>query len=270
MSLLRPLWRGLRIAEHLATGMVIVAAAALGRGLGFRAAWLGPLVPWWYRRFCRCLGMRVRGDGVLARPSLLVANHVSWLDIPVLGTQGEMGFLSKAEVRAWPLIGWMSEIVGTLFINRGANQIGEAIGHICLRVRGNKPVLVFPEGTTSDGRQVYRFHPRLFAICQQAGVQVQPVALRYGTGPEPDPIAPFVGEDTLLRHLWRVLCHPGIEVRVGLLTPIPVGDLDRRQLAKEARQAIVVRLGLDPADPGERPTIPNRAPARARNGRDGA
>jgi 1-acyl-sn-glycerol-3-phosphate acyltransferase len=212
------------------------------------------------------LGVRVRVDGVLARSSLLVANHISWLDIPVLGTQGEMGFLSKAEVRAWPLIGWMSERVGTLFIARGANQMGEAIGRICLRMRGSEPVVVFPEGTTSDGRQVYRFHPRLFAICQQAGVQVQPVALRYGSGPEPDPIAPFIGDDTLFRHLWRVLCHPGIEVRMGLLAPIPVADRGRRRLAEEARQAIVLRLGLDPTDPGERPTIPNRVPARARNG----
>lgn len=267
MSPLRPLWRGLRIAEHLTTGTVLVAAAALGRGLGFRAAWLGPLVPWWYRRLCRCLGMRVRGEGVLANSALLVANHVSWLDIPVLGTQGEMGFLSKAEVRSWPLIGWMSEIVGTLFINRGANQIGEAVDQVCLRIRDHAPVVVFPEGTTSDGHRVHRFHPRLFAICQQAGVQVQPVALRYGTGPEPDPVAPFVGDDTLLRHLWRVLCHPRIEVQVSLLAPIPVGDHDRRHLASAARQAIARRLGLESADPAVHPAIPNRVPARARNGR---
>jgi lyso-ornithine lipid O-acyltransferase len=264
MSLLRPLWRGLRLVEHLTTGAAIVAAAALVRRLGFPAAWLGPLVPWWYRRFCRCLGVQVRGDGVLASPSLLVANHVSWLDIPVLGTQGEMGFLSKAEVRTWPLIGWMSEIVGTQFIARGANQVGDAIGRICMRVQGGDPVVIFPEGTTSDGRQVQRFHPRLFAICQHAGVQVQPVALRYGKGPEPEPIAPFVGDDTLAQHLWRVLCHPGIEVQVSLLTPIPVVDRDRRRLAEEARQAIASRLGLDPSDPGEHPAIPNRVPARAR------
>lgn len=266
MYFLRPLWRGLRVAEHLTTGTVIVAAAALSRGMGLRAVWLRPLVPWWYRRFCRCLGMRVRGDGLLARPSLIVANHVSWLDIPVLGTQGEMGFLSKAEVRAWPLIGWMSEIVGTLFVDRGANQIGETIGRIGLRVRANEPVVVFPEGTTSDGRRVYRFHPRLFAICQQAGVQVQPVALRYGTGPEPDPIAPFIGDDTILAHLWRVLCHPGIEVQVSLLPPIPVADRNRRRMAEDARQAIVLRLGLDSAVPAEHPAIPNRHPARVRNG----
>ena len=267
MYLLRPLWRGLRIAEHLTTGTVIVAAAALSRGLGLRTVWLGPLIPWWYRRFCRCLGMRVRGDGVLARPSLLVANHVSWLDIPVLGTQGEIGFLSKADVRAWPLVGWMSEIVGTLFLERGANQIGEAVGKISLRVRGNALVAVFPEGTTSDGRRVYRFHPRLFAVCQQAGVRVQPVALRYGAGPEPDPIAPFIGDDTLLAHLWRVLCHPGIEVQVSLLPTIPAADRDRRRLAEDARQAIVSRLGLESTVPAEHPTIPHRVPARVRNGR---
>jgi lyso-ornithine lipid O-acyltransferase len=177
-----------------------------------------------------------------------------------------MGFLSKAEVRAWPLVGWMSEIVGTLFIDRGANQIGEAIGRICLRVRGNEPVVVFPEGTTSDGRRVYRFHPRLFAICQQAGVPVQPVALRYGAGPEPDPIAPFVGDDTLLVHLWRVLCHPGIEVQVSLLPTIPVADRDRRRLADDARQAIVLRLGLESAATAEHQAMPNRVPARVRNG----
>lgn len=263
MPLLVPLWKGLRIALHLLSGAVLALVVAAGQGLGYRIGWLDAVVRWWYRYLLRCLGVRVRVEGAIAEGALLVANHVSWLDIPVIGAQGKVRFLSKAEVRTWPLIGWMSELAGTLFIARGGHQVGAVVEGICARIRGGQPVVVFPEGTTSDGRQVQRFHPRLFAICQQSGLAVQPVALRYGRGPEPDPLAPFVGDETLAVHLWRLLRHPGLEVEVSFLTPIPVGGLERRHLADETRRAIALRLGLDPTESGGRPAIPHRAKARS-------
>ncbi len=258
MPILVPLWKGLRIAEHLLSGAAVAVVIAAGQGLGYRITSLDAVVTWWYRRLLRCLGVRVRVDGTAAGTALLVANHISWLDIPVIGSQGNMRFLSKADVRQWPLIGWMSELAGTVFITRGAHQVSEVVRGIDARIQAGQPVVVFPEGTTTDGREVQRFHPRLFAICQQTGLPVQPVALRYGSGPEPDPIAPFLGDETLVAHLWRVLRHPGMEVRVSFLAPIPVADLDRRGLADEARQAIAARLVLDCAESAGRPRAPHR------------
>jgi lyso-ornithine lipid O-acyltransferase len=247
--MLAPLWKGLRIVEHLTIGAAVAVAVAVGQRLGYRIAWLDPVVSWWYRRLLRCLSVRLQAEGSIAPGALLVGNHVSWLDIPVVGTQGPVRFLSKAEVRRWPLIGWMSELVGTLFITRGANQVSMIVQQIRARILDGHPVVVFPEGTTSDGRQVYRFHPRLFAICQEAELAVQPVALRYGLGPEPDPIAPFVGDDTLVTHLWRLLSHPGLDVRVSFLDPFPVADLDRRGMADTARNAIAKHLGMAASKP---------------------
>ena len=256
MPLLVPLWKGLRILEHLLTGAVVAMVVAAGRRLGYRVVWLDDVVCWWYRRLLRCMRVRVQAEGTIAAGALLVANHVSWLDIPAIGTRGMVRFLSKAEVRGWPLVGWMSGLAGTFFIARGANRVGAAVEQIRARIQGGHPVVVFPEGTTSDGRQVHRFHPRLFAVCQQAGLAVQPVALRYGLGPDPDPIAPYIGNDILVAHLWHLLRHSGLDVRVSFLAPIQVAGLDRRGMADAARVAIASRLGLDTAEPSGRAGVP--------------
>ena len=245
MSLLAPLWKGLCIAAHLLTGACLAAVVAVSRGVGRRVGWLDAVVIWWYRRLLHCLGVCVRVDGDLGGAALLAANHVSWLDIPVIGSQGNVRFLSKAEVRRWPLIGWMAHLAGTVFIHRGAHRAGEAIAGIQAHIQAGRPVAVFPEGTTSDGLEVLRFHPRLFAVCQPGGPAVQPVALRYGSGPEPDLVAPFLGDEDLLTHLWRLLLRPGIDVRVSFLAPIPAAGLDRRRLAEQTRQAIAAQLLRD-------------------------
>lgn len=119
MGFLTTCRRGVRVSEHLLTGGAIALALSTGHRFGWRPVWLPAVVRWWHRRLCRALELKVRVTGELAERALLVANHISWLDIPVLGAQGQIGFLSKAEVRDWPLIGWMAETAGTLFIARG-------------------------------------------------------------------------------------------------------------------------------------------------------
>ncbi|MFE8034420.1 lysophospholipid acyltransferase family protein [Thiohalocapsa marina] len=242
------LWRALRVAEHLAAGAVVGLGVALLRRLGLRCDWLPGLVCWWHRRLCRCLALRVEARGEPAHPALLVANHVSWLDIPVLGALGEVGFLSKAEVRRWPLVGRMSLLAGTVFLRRGAHQTAAAGQQLAAVVRSGRSMVMFPEGTTTDGRRLLPFHPRLFAAALVPGAPwVQPVAIRYGDDGAPDAVAPFVGDDNLLRHLLRVLRHPGLSVRVTWLAPIDSAGRDRRGLAEAARDAIGAQLGLPPA-----------------------
>lgn len=241
-------WRLLRVSEHLLTGVMIVLSIAVGRRFGLRAEWLPQVVRWWHARLCRALGVQVQVTGELVPNALLVANHISWLDIPVLGSRARIDFLSKADVKDWPLIGWMAEIVGTLFIARGANQTGVLIPQLGERVRTGKHVVIFPEGTTTDGSRLHRFHPRLLAAGQLAGVSVQPVALRYGSNTAPDPIAPFVGDDALLPHLVRVARHPGLQVYIRLLPPLDGSALSRRHIAEYCHRSIGEALGLETPD----------------------
>lgn len=246
------LFRMILIGGHLLIAFVIVLAR-VPWGRRRRPTQVPPsLVRWWYRRLLPLLGLRITDvRGAPSGKALIVANHVSWLDVPVLGALEPVNFLSKAEVRDWPLIGWMSAQLGTLFIKRGNHQAGELIDRLAAEVRDGRALVLFPEGTTSDGRQLRRFHPRLLAAAQQPEIGVQPVAIRYGTNADPDPIAPFIGDDNLLAHLWRLLRHAPVSVQVQFLDTISTNGIDRRNLAAQCRQAIAAALDI-PLEPPPR------------------
>ena len=244
---LTTLWRCLRYLEHVATGALILGCVRLISRADARPAWLPAVVQWWYRRACRALGVRVEVAGKMAGGCLLVCNHITWLDVVMLGSQGHLGFLSKSEVRHWPVIGWMSAVVGTLFIERGANQVGAVTAEISARIARGGTLVIFPEGTTTEGAGVARFYPPLFSIALQPGLGVQPVALSYRCGDEPPPdrSVAYVGEQTLMANLWGVLRHPGVVARVQFLAPIHPGPQQgRRSLSGQARSAILSALGL--------------------------
>lgn len=239
---LRAAWRALRLLEHLLTGTLLTVAVAWRRPDG-SYSYRPNIVRWWHQRACRILRIVVEVTGTAPRESaLLVANHVSWLDVPVLGGLGPIAFLSKAEVRSWPLIGWLAATAGTQFIARGSGEagaVGERIGnhlvdHGCLAL--------FPEGTTTDGSIVKPFFPRLLAAASASGVPVVPVALRYERGGALDPIAPFVGEESILSHLRRVLTARRFLVQVVFGEPLDPRAFDRRGLATRARTTIVQAL----------------------------
>lgn len=248
-SLLRAGWRLLRLLAHLLTGTVLTVFYTRRRPDGsyrYRPA----LVRWWHERACRILGLVVEVIGEPPRDSaLLVANHVSWLDVPVLGGLGPIAFLSKAEVRDWPVMGWLAAAAGTQFIARGSGEaavVGERIGN---HLADHGCLALFPEGTTTNGSEVRPFYPRLLAAANMAGVPVVPVTLRYHRNGGLDPVAPFVGDETIVSHLRRVLVVPEIRVQVTFGAPLDPGQFDRRGLAARARQEIVEtldRLGASP------------------------
>jgi 1-acyl-sn-glycerol-3-phosphate acyltransferase len=247
-------WRALRVTEHLLTGISIGLGVTLARWLGLRCGWLPEVVRWWHCRLCRCLALCIETHGRHHQPALLIANHISWLDIPALGALGQITFLSKHEIRDWPVVGWLSVLAETLFIKRGAHQAASMSGQIADAIQRGRSVTLFPEGTTGDGRALLRFHPRLFAAAQVKPAPIlQPVAIRYGSNEEPDPVAPFVGDDSLVGHLMRVLRRPGMRVQIAFLPPVDPVGLHRRVLAEAARRAIGSRLGLLEAPPEARP-----------------
>jgi lyso-ornithine lipid O-acyltransferase len=205
----------------------------------------------WTQRFLGALARRLPYEyrllGTLpTQPMLWVSNHVSWADVLVLGQLAPLTFLSKADVRQWPLLGWLARRAGTLFIRRGAGESAPLRLEMAAHLRQGGSLLVFPEGTTTDGSGTTTFHGRLLGAAIEAGVAVQPVALKYLRGDQLDPVAPFIGDDALWPHLKRLFQHPVAVVEVHLLAPLTSQGQDRSSLARLARLAIDERLAPAP------------------------
>ena len=173
-----------------------------------------------------------------ATPMLWVSNHVSWTDIALLGQLTPLSFLSKAEVRAWPVAGWLAAKAGCLFIRRGAGESHHVRDQMRHNLQQQLPLLMFPEGTTTDGRSVRTFHGRLLSAAIESHVQIQPVAIRYLRNGETDRVAPFIGDDNLLSHLLRLFAHHQADVEIHLLEPIDCHQQSRTELAHRAQGVI--------------------------------
>ncbi|WP_043739349.1 lysophospholipid acyltransferase family protein [Thioalkalivibrio nitratireducens] len=264
-SKLRGSYRLLRIFVYLLYGLWLSLRYGFGPAGEARMA----EVRWrWYRRAMELAGVEIRVDGRPPDgPALVVSNHVSWLDIPVLGAVMDVRFLSKAEVARWPLIGWLARRNGTLFIHRGAHHASQIVRDMSEALSRGQRVVLFPEATTSTGAEVRRFHPRLFAAAVATGTPVQPVALEHERGADGSPpAAAFVDGEWFLVHAWRILCRPRTVVQVHLLPPLPVTEHStRRELADAARCVVLAALGL-PGDGSAAATGSARAGDRQRTG----
>lgn len=190
-------------------------------------------------RLSNALPFRISVHGQLPeRPMLWVSNHVSWTDIALLGQLTPLSFLSKAEVRNWPVAGWLAAKAGSLFIRRGAGDSPLIRQQMTRHLQQPLALLMFPEGTTTDGRTVRTFHGRLLAAAIDSNVALQPVAIRYLRNGQADPIAPFIGDDDLLSHLLRLFTHECGDVEIHLLEPIECQHQERSALAYRAQRSI--------------------------------
>jgi 1-acyl-sn-glycerol-3-phosphate acyltransferase len=241
MTRVRLHWRLLRLSVVILLGLLVAAALGLGERFALRASLQRRqgLTRWFMVRLAAALPYRVRIIGELPpQPMLWVANHVSWCDIPLLGMLQPLSFLAKAEVASWPVLGWLARQAGTLFIRRGAGDAAQINQQLANHLHQGRHLLIFPEGTSTDGSSVRTFHPRLFACAIEAGCAVQPVAIRYLRDGKPDTVAPFVGDDELSAHLRRLLASDMAEVEIHLLPPIPVATLSRKAIAERAQLAV--------------------------------
>jgi lyso-ornithine lipid O-acyltransferase len=239
---LRRVWRALAVTLHILYGLLL----ALLIGAYWRP--YRPMVKsatrHWLRRLLAILSVRLDVQGApIEGTAFLVCNHVSWLDIPLIGVQRPVHFLSKAEVRDWPLIGLLAQAVGTLFIRRGSGESLRKSEEIAVHLRAGRSVLVFPEGTTTEGHSVKRFFPQLFAAPALAAVPVQPLAVRYLDDEGClDPAMAFVGDDEFHLHLWQVLGREQVRVEVRWGEPLRA-DPDRDALARQSHEAVLGLLG---------------------------
>lgn len=194
-----------------------------------------------FRACCWCLGLRIMASGQVPEgPVLMLSNHVSWTDIPVMGGLSGVRFLSKAEVANWPFIGWLARQAGTLFIKRGGGEAPKRRADITASLQSGQSVHVFPEGTTSSGLTVLPFFPRLIGAAAAAGVPVVPVSIAYLRDNDPCHVVPFIGDDEFHHHLLKLLAASPPSVRVTWHAAVMPGpDESTRELSARVREIIL-------------------------------
>jgi len=200
------------------------------------------LIRAWSAGLMRVFGFRLRRIGTpLPGAALFVANHVSWVDIEILHSQRMMGFVAKREIAGWPVVGWLAARGHTIFHSRGSTEsLGGVLHEMLARLRAGRSVGVFPEGGTRGGGEIGPFHARIFMAAVEAGVPVQPVALRYGDRGDAQRVVAFQGRESFFANFLRLLGEPGRLAEVHFLTPIGPGEADgRRRIAELARQRIL-------------------------------
>ncbi|KUM03955.1 1-acyl-sn-glycerol-3-phosphate acyltransferase [Chromobacterium subtsugae] len=258
--------RVLRLLSHLAVGVLIVATRYSRLAQAERAV----VTRRWAQQALKILGVSIKVQGVnpgfYPPNTLLVANHVSWLDIAALNSCTVSRFVAKREIRSWPLIGWLAYVAGTLFIDRSNRRDASRVNQILADAMSNGGCMaVFPESTTSDGSSLLPFKASLFEAALLSGGTVQPVSLRYQ---RPDGSllleAAYIGQISLFQSIGKVLSVPQIEVEICYGQALRAGDagLDNRfLLAEQARREVArgLRISLEDAPQAAAPAETSRA-----------
>lgn len=229
-------WRLLRIAVHVLHGAWLIRR---------RLSQLDPAqrymqIQAWAREFIALLAIKLEAPALPLQhgPVLLVANHISFIDIVVLLATSPCRLVSKADVHHWPLIGPMAASMGTVFIERESRRDAmRVVHHMAEAFQQGAVLAVFPEGTTGDGHELLPFHGNLLQAAIATNTAAQPLALRYEEAVTGQiSVAPaYIGDDSLLQTLWRTLRTPGLQVRVVTGIPEHAQGRERRQWASDLR-----------------------------------
>jgi 1-acyl-sn-glycerol-3-phosphate acyltransferase len=205
----------------------------------------------WARQVLAILEIEVQASAAAPQgfAGLVVCNHLSWLDVLVLQSLLPCAFVAKTEVRQWPLVGWLSHACATIFVDRSSARSAHAmVDDTAAAMRRGDAVVVFPEGTSSDGQSLGTFHANIFESAIRAGAPVQLLSLRYL---QPDSgaaatAAHFTGNMTLAQSLKRITASPGIRARVQVGERLDAQGHSRKTLAQHAHARIRQQL-LDTA-----------------------
>ena len=199
------------------------------------------MLRWWSRTLCRLFGLQLQVAGRLASaPDLLVANHVSWLDIPLLHALGQMSFVAKSEIRNWPVVGWLATLTGTVYHKRGCSDSLQGTSEeITARLRQGIRVTIFPEGRVFPGDTVHRFHARLFRAAMEAPCTVQPVCIRYTRHGAINTDIGFRPGESFVSNFFRLLASQSCRAEVSILPTLSPAVSERRVLADAAQQQVL-------------------------------
>lgn len=232
-------WTALRVWAHVLSGVaqIVLLFPRLSRSQRDKR------VQAWARTLLRRLSVELTILGTPARvgPILLVSNHISWLDIVALHAACHCRFVSKADVKRWPLIGTLATGGGTLFVERESRRDAmRVVQHMAQALRDGDILAVFPEGTTGDGNSVLPFHSNLIQAAILADAPVQPVALRFveGQSGSSSQAVSYMGEESLVSSIWRTLRARELCAVVAFGTPQRADGRDRRAWAQELHREI--------------------------------
>ncbi len=243
---LRGVLRLVRAVVHGLHGLAIVLVEFPRRDVAARHE----RIRWWSLKMLRVLGIAHAVDGVPAiEGGLLVANHVSWLDImAVHAVVPEARFVSKADVKAWPFVARLVDAGGTLYLERERKRDALRVVHaVAGSLAAGQTVAIFPEGTTSTGHGLLPFHANLLQAAVATAMPVQPIALRFSDSTHTvSEAVEFVGRTTMLESLWGTACGDGVAVRLTFLKARDAAGADRRDLAAHLRRDIATALGIEP------------------------
>jgi 1-acyl-sn-glycerol-3-phosphate acyltransferase len=236
-------FRCIRLALHIFHGMLLVIIYP-----NLDQTWQRRILKTWSRQLLAILNVGIQIEG--QQPTrgeggcVMVANHVSWLDIFVLNAIHPSQFIAKSEVRNWLVIGWLSRRSGTIFIERAMRQDASKINQrVSLLLKHGACIGLFPEGTTTDGKQAGHFHSALIQPAIDAGVRLCPIALRYlNEEGHISSAAVFTGDMTLVQSIWKILRSPQLNALVVFTPALQTANRNRRELARNAQAAITQGL----------------------------
>jgi 1-acyl-sn-glycerol-3-phosphate acyltransferase len=239
---MKAVWRLARLTPHVLHGLWIVKR----RFERLTSAERHQLIQWWSAKTLRILGITLKVEGrALPEGHLVVANHVSWLDIAAVhAVLPQARFVSKADVKHWPLVGALVEGAGTLFIERESKRDALRVVHqAAAALLAGDCVAFFPEGTTGSGPELLPFHANLLQAAVSVDAAVLPLVLRWHEpGERFSASARFVGGTTLVQSLWRIASASGLGIDVQLLPGVAIEGRDRRALGEALRGMIAARL----------------------------
>jgi lyso-ornithine lipid O-acyltransferase len=255
--------RLVRLSFYLLLTLPLMPTQALLLAIG--GAWKQRLPRLYHRWACRILGFRVTvvGEPSALRPTLFVANHISYVDIEILGSVIEGCFIAKADVARWPLFGWLAKLQRTVFVDRRIRSTAVQRDAIRERLDAGDDLILFPEGTSGDGNHILPFKSALFSVADHAGpraLTVQPLSIAYlrldgiPMGRAYRPFFAWYGDMTLGSHLWTMLGLGTVDVAVIFHAPVTLAQFGSRKALAEHCQRVIAQ-GMASALAGRPPAL---------------
>jgi 1-acyl-sn-glycerol-3-phosphate acyltransferase len=230
--------------------LTLLAMPIQGTLLILRSGAVDSFPRFYHRWTCRALGLKVAVIGTpnTGRPTLFVSNHTSYLDIEVLGSLLEVSFIAKSDMIDWPLFGWLARLQRSVFVDRRPTNVGDHANDVATRLGAGDNLVLFAEGTTSDGNRVLPFKSALFTVAEQASpdrpLTIQPVSIvataldGMPLGRSLRPIYAWYGDMPLLPHVWHVMKLGRLTVTVEFHPPFAAGGISRKHLAALCEAAV--------------------------------
>ena len=193
---------------------------------------------YWMRLLGRCLNLKIQVEGTpIPGAALIVCNHISWIDIVAIGAHVPGCFIAKSDLLRWPIIGFITRQSGNIFVKRGnKQQVRQTTEQIAWILKQDLKIIAFPEGTTSDGKQLLPFHASLFQPALLTKTPIQPLVIEYlGTARK---LAPYIDDDVFIPHLWCILGLKEIQIRLSFMDVIETSNKTRQSVKHESWRQI--------------------------------